>query len=151
MAGANVATEGDRAGLYERLLGDAWEELEESVRVFHACGEAGARAAGTFEVRRGTGILARLLARLLRLPAGGGAVPLVLTVTPLACGGERWRRNFAGRDFTTEQRAHAGPLLAERAGPFETLFRLTVEGGALAYRQAGASLRAAAPRRARRR
>ena len=36
----------------------------------------------------------------------------------------------------------AGPLLAERTGPFKLLFRLSVEGGALAYRSEGAALSA---------
>jgi hypothetical protein len=93
-------------------------------------------------VRRGTGAAARLLARLLGLPPGGEAVPLRLSIEPLEGGGERWRRTFDGRDFVTEQREHAGGLLAERAGPFETLFRVAAEGGALAYRSEVTSLRA---------
>jgi hypothetical protein len=75
------------------------------------------------------------------LPRDGEGVPLLLSVEPHG-GGERWRRNFDGRDFVTEQSEHAGPLLRERTGPFELLFRLEVEGGALAYRQEGAALRA---------
>lgn len=125
-----------RAGLYERLVGEAWGGLDERVRGLHAR----ARSSGTFVVRRGEGRVARLVARLLGLPEAGEAVPLRLTVTPHG-GGERWHRAFAGKDFVTEQRAHAGPLLAERTGPFELLFRLTVEGGALVYSQEGAFLR----------
>jgi hypothetical protein len=151
-------------GLYERLVGAGWVTLDEAVRRFHPSGK-GVRAAGTFVVRRGRGPSARLLARLMRLPESGEAVPLLLRVTPHA-GGERWRRSFAGRDFVTEQRAHAGrpaagrsgappaeradplpaeragPLLAERAGPVEMLFRLKAEGGALVYTQEGLALRA---------
>lgn len=124
------------AGLYERLVGDGWRELDEPVRRFHAR----ARGEGVFAVRRGEGLLARALARLLGLPAGGEAVPLRLSVEPHD-GGELWRREFAGREFVTEQGEHAGALLAERAGPFELLFRLTAEGGALVYAQEGAALR----------
>lgn len=125
-----------RAGLYERLAREAWGGLDEPVRDFHAR----ARSSGTFVVRRGAGRGARLVARVLGLPEAGEAVPLRLTVTPHG-GGERWHRAFAGKDFITEQRAHAGPLLAERAGPFELLFGLTAEGGALVYNQTGAFLR----------
>ncbi|HWW77150.1 MAG TPA: DUF4166 domain-containing protein [Pyrinomonadaceae bacterium] len=153
-------------GLYERLVGAGWETLDEAVRRFHPSGK-GVRAAGTFAVRRGRGPFARLLARLMNLPESGEAVPLLLRVTPHA-GGERWRRSFAGRDFVTEQRAHAGrrtagragplpaeragPLLAERAGPVEMLFRLKAEGGVLVYAQEGValcagSLRVPLPRR----
>lgn len=129
-----------RAGLYERLVGGGWDGLDEPVRRFHLCGE-GVRAAGTFAVRRGRGRGARLLARLMGLPEGGEAVPLLLRVKPQG-GGELWRRAFAGKDFTTEQREHAGLFLAERAGPVELLFRLTAEGGALVYRHEGVALRA---------
>ena len=137
MAGAVDTNEGARAGLYERLVGEGWGGLDEPVRRFHLCKSG----AGTFAVRRGEGRIARIVARLLRLPRGGEAVPLLLSVEPHG-GGERWRRTFAGKDFVTEQNEHAARLLAERTGPFELLFRLNVEGGALAYRHAGAALRA---------
>jgi hypothetical protein len=140
MADAAGQTCGAGAGRYERLVGEGWGGLDEPVRRFHArAGGAAARAAGTFAVRRGTGRAACTLARLLGLPEAGEAVPLLLSVTPHG-GGERWRRRFAGRDFVTEQHAHAGLLMAERVGPFELLYRLTAEGGALAYRQEAAAL-----------
>lgn len=125
-----------RARLYQRLVGDGWSVLDEPVRRFHLC----ARGAGLFAVRRGEGRFARVVARLMGLPEGGEAVPLRLSVEPHG-EGERWRRNFAGSEFVTEQGEHAGALMAERAGPFELLFRLSVEGGALAYYQEGAFLR----------
>jgi hypothetical protein len=136
MSGGAQTTGGGRAGLYERLVGDGWGALDEPVRRFHLC----ARGEGLFAVRRGRGRFARVVARLMGLPEGGEAVPLRLSVEPHG-GGERWRRNFAGREFVTEQGEHAGALMAERTGPFELLFRLGVEGGALAYRQEGAFLR----------
>jgi hypothetical protein len=136
MSGGAQTTEGVRAGLYERLVGDGWDGLDEPVRRLHLR----ARGSGLFAVRRGEGRVARVVARLLGLPEGGEAVPLLLSVEPHESG-ERWRRNFAGREFVTEQGEHAGALMAERTGPFELLFRLSVEGGALAYRQEGAFLR----------
>ena len=128
--------EAARAGLYERLVGKGWGELDEPVRRLHLC----ASGEGKFAVRRGEGRLARIVARLLGLPPGGESVPLLLSVEPHG-GGERWRRNFAGKEFATEQGEHAGAWMAERTGPFELHFRLTAEGGALAYRQEGAFLR----------
>lgn len=129
-------TEGARERLYQRLVGDGWGVLDEPVRRLHLRG----RGTGVFAVRRGEGRFARAVARLMRLPEGGEAVPLLLSVEPHG-GGERWRRNFAGREFVTEQGEHAGALMAERAGPFELLYRLSVEGGALAYYPEGAFLR----------
>jgi hypothetical protein len=136
MSGEAQTTVAARAGLYERLVGEGWDSLDEPVRRFHRC----ARGAGVFAVRRGEGRLARVVARLMGLPGSGEAVPLLLSVEPHG-GGERWRRNFAGKEFVTEQGGHAGALMAERTGPFELLFRLTAEGGALAYAQVGAALR----------
>lgn len=136
MSGGAETTGVARAGLYERLVGEGWGGLDEPVRRLHLC----ARGEGTFAVRRGRGRVARVVARLLGLPRSGGAVPLLLSVEPHG-GGERWRRNFAGREFVTEQREHTGALMAERAGPFELLCRLEVEGGALAYYQEAAILR----------
>ena len=136
MSGEAQTAEKARAGLYERLIGEGWGVLGEPVRRFHMR----ARGVGVFAVRRGEGRLARVVARLMGLPRSGEGVPLLLSVEPHG-DGERWRRNFAGREFVTEQGAHAAGLLAERAGPFELLFRLKAEGGALLYAQEDAALR----------
>jgi hypothetical protein len=136
MSGGTQTTERERAGLYERLVAGGWGSLDEPVRRLHLS----ARGEGKFAVRRGEGRVARLVARLLGLPRSGEAVPLLLSVEPRG-GGERWRRNFAGREFVTVQGEHVAGLMAERTGPFEILFRLTAEGGALAYVQEGAFLR----------
>jgi hypothetical protein len=129
-----------RARLYERLLGEAWDELDVPVRRLHERG-TGPCGEGLFAVRGGN-LFARGLARLAGLPSGGEAVRVCLSVTHAEDGAaERWHRTFEGRVFDTLQREGAGRLLAERAGPFELLFRLSVEGGALVYTQAGAALR----------
>jgi hypothetical protein len=98
------------------------------------------RGCGSFNVRRGTGAAARLLARLMRLPAAGMNVPVRLNVTPTR-EGERWDRTFAGRHFVTEQRRTADGLMAERAALFEILFRLEERGGVRRYRQVGFAFR----------
>jgi len=136
MSGEAQTADATRAGLYERLVGEGWDALDEPVRRLHLR----ARGVGVFAVRRGEGRLARVVARLMGLPQSGDEVPLWLSVEPHG-GGERWRRNFAGREFVTEQGEHEGALMAERNGPFEILFRLTAEGGALLYDSEGAFLR----------
>jgi hypothetical protein len=126
--------------LYERLLGEAWGELDEPVRRLHERG-TGPCGEGLFAVRRGN-FFARGLARLFGLPSAGEGVRVCLSVTQTEDGAaERWHRTFEGRVFDTLQREGTGGLLAERAGPVELLFRLSVEGGALVYTQAGAALR----------
>jgi hypothetical protein len=136
MSGEAQTAEATRAGLYERLVGEGWDVLDEPVRRLHLC----ERGVGVFAVRRGRGRLARVVARLMGLPQSGEEVALRLSVEPHG-GGERWRRNFAGKEFVTEQGEHAAGLLAERTGPFELLFRLKAEGGALLYAQEDAALR----------
>jgi Domain of unknown function (DUF4166) len=98
------------------------------------------RGVGTFCVRRGATLAARLLARLMRLPRAGARVPVRLVVTR-AGRVERWHRTFAGRDFITYQRRTSEGLLAERAGLFELLFSLEERGGVRRYRQVGFALR----------
>jgi hypothetical protein len=122
-------------------LGEAWGKVDEPVRRLHERG-TGPCGEGLFAVRGGN-FFARALARLLGLPAGGEGVRVCLSVTRAGDGeAERWHRTFGGRAFDTLQREGEGRLLAERAGPFELLFELSVEGGALVYAQAGAALRA---------
>src|SRR5215218_5297015 len=129
-----------RARLYERLLGEAWGELDAPVRRLHERG-SGPCGEGLFVVRGGN-LFARALARMFRLPAGGEGVRVCLSVTHAGDGAaERWQRTFGGRAFDTRQREGEGGLLAERAGPLELLFELSVEGGALVYAPAGAALR----------
>jgi hypothetical protein len=98
------------------------------------------RGSGSFDVRHGTNAAARLLARLMRLPAAGLNVPTRLVVTETR-GGQHWHRTFAGRDFITEQRRTADGMMAERSGAFEMLFRLDERGGVLLYRQVGFAFR----------
>jgi hypothetical protein len=130
----------EETGLYPRLLGAAWAELDETVRLFHG-GSAPLEAHGRFAVHGDSGLPVRLARRLLRLPAPGTDVPVRLTVTPHAQG-ERWHRRFGQRVLQTEQAERPGGLLAERVGPLVLLFRLQAdEAGALVFQQIGAALR----------
>jgi hypothetical protein len=130
-----------RARLYERLLGESWNEVDEPVRRLHERG-SGTCGEGLFAVRRGGHAFARALARLFGLPSEGESVRVCLSVTHADDGAtERWHRTFEGRSFDTSQREGDGRMLAERAGPIELLFTLSEEGGALIYKQAGAALR----------
>ena len=96
---------------------------------------------GKFTVRHGNGGLARLLVKLLRLPAAGVDIPVKLSVMTEGAG-ERWQRTFdAGTAFVTEQWAGSeSGLMIERIGPTEIRYRLEIAGGALFYRQTGTKL-----------
>lgn len=126
------------SGLYPGLMRESWGLLDEPVRRFHR-GDVEIEAVGTFHVRRGPNLLARLLARLTRLPPAAPAARVRVRVTPQT-GGERWRRSFDGRPFVTTQSARPGSVLAERMGPLELRLSLTVVDGGLDYRTIGAKL-----------
>ena len=127
------------AGLYERVIGANWKDVEESVRKAHL--SAGVlRARGTFRVTRGQGHMAHLLAWLLRLPPPAQAVPVYLRI--VAHGkGERWLRTFGSKRLQTMQRAGPCGTLIEQFGFLELQFRLIVTRGGIDYRQQGAALR----------
>jgi hypothetical protein len=124
-----------RQAVYSHLLGPVWQELAASAQQLHD-GTRIVRAAGTFRVRH----VRPILAWLARMPTAGENVPLRLVITPTDAG-EEWHRSFAGRPMVSLQWARPDELLAERMGPLELRFRLTVENGALFYRSVGAALR----------
>lgn len=127
------------SGLYPKLLGASWHDLNAAIQRLHASGGA-VHAVGVFRVRHGRDGLARTLARLARLPAAGEAVDIRLQVTELE-EGEEWRRTFAGRPLVSVQADRSDGLLLERMGIVEMRFRLEVAGGALNYETVGAALR----------
>ena len=126
------------AALYPRLLGESWPEVDASVQENHCCGGP-LRTVGVFQISRGTGIGAKFLLMLLRLPAAADAAQVSLTVTPDEHG-ETGSRTIGGRPIVTVQRELAGGLLGERFGAFEIRFRLEVVEHAICYRQMGVTL-----------
>ncbi|WP_375464608.1 DUF4166 domain-containing protein [uncultured Methylobacterium sp.] len=118
--------------LYRRLLGEAWDGLPSALRALHGAG--GPRTyRGRARVERGTGVPARLAARLFGLPAAGEDVPVEVRFT-VAGAGETWRRDFAGLTFASRQSEGRGRwerLLVERFGPVAVGLALLVEDGRL--------------------
>src|ERR1041384_6325867 len=89
-------------GLYQRLLGERWLELDEAVRRMHDnC--LPRRARGLFRVTRRKGALTNLLARLSRLPSAQESVAARLTVTGDG-EAEKWARGFGSETLVTVQR-----------------------------------------------
>jgi NAD(P)-dependent dehydrogenase (short-subunit alcohol dehydrogenase family) len=105
--------------LYERLLGPAFAALPPAVRALHdLCGDAGATGEG--KVERGRGLLARLVAAIMRFPPAG-TWPLRLTFTERS-GSETWTRDFGGHRFSSRLSAARGGLIEERFGPMRFAF-----------------------------
>lgn len=121
--------------LYPSLLGPAWAHLALAVQRLHA-GCASAR--GSFRVRRGPRLLARLLATLLGMPPATEQIAISLKIER-AAHGERWTRAFGDRLLSTAQWGRED-LLIEAMGPFQCIFRLCAAEGALVFQQVGAAI-----------
>ncbi len=104
--------------LYRRILGDAWDKLPQEIRTMHDVTDFG-EASGTADIGRGTGLLSRLAARLLRFPPAGKNVPLRVKFA-VRNGVESWTRDFGGKSFTSRQYGGTGRsdrLVVEKFGP----------------------------------
>ena len=119
--------------LYTRLLGASWPELADPVRFIHGT-DTRVCARGRLRVTHGPSQLARLLARVLRLPRASDAADtrLVITASP---DGETWLRSFGDRRLDTRQYEAGASELAERIGLLEFRFRLEALEGSLLFRQ----------------
>ncbi|WP_315387302.1 DUF4166 domain-containing protein [uncultured Stenotrophomonas sp.] len=120
------------ASLYRQVLGSAFDALPPQVQALHEA--TGARQwSGVARIRRGTGLLSRLVAAVIGFPKAAEQVPVTVAFTPER-GGERWTRSFAGRRFTSWQRRGAGrndALLVERFGAIDVALALVVDGDRL--------------------
>jgi len=112
----------DNLTLYRQTLGDAFDNLPQVLKTFHAHPD-GAAARGTLRITRGQGWLRQTMASLMRLPASGEQVPVLLNVQVNA-GIERWSRQFGSLRLVTRQWLWQG-LLIETAGPLRFGFRLS--------------------------
>jgi Domain of unknown function (DUF4166) len=124
--------------LYARLLGASWDQLAEPVRIIHTT-ESTVRAGGRLRIAHGPSRLARLFARMLRLPRPSDAAETRLIITPDESG-ERWQRAFEDRLLDTEQYEAGECELAERFGALEFRYRLEASQGSLVYRQVDAGV-----------
>lgn len=120
------------ASLYQQVLGTAFAALPAQVQALHRP-SARRQWSGLAEVRRGGGLLARLVARCIGFPGAGEQVPVTVTLAPEG-DGERWTRDFGGRRFSSLQsRGHGRDeaLLLERFGLITVALALVVEGDRL--------------------
>lgn len=115
--------------IYRTVLGSAFDTLPPQVIALHDS-VAERRWAGTAHVRRGSGWLARIVARCINAPPSGENTPVTVTFKPEAQG-ELWTRNFAGKIFKSHQRLGRGKnahLIVEKFGPVDVALALLIEG-----------------------
>jgi Domain of unknown function (DUF4166)/Saccharopine dehydrogenase NADP binding domain len=125
-------TSANRAPLYARVLGAAWDGLPVEIRDMHdICGATSAR--GRASVERGRNILARLAALVMGFPAAVADTPVSVQFAA-SCGTETWTRTFGNESFSSRQFAGRGRsegLLCERFGPLTFAMALVPENGRL--------------------
>ena len=122
-------------GLYQRLLGPAWQSLHNQVRRLHLADSVGRlEASGKFCITQGRNPFARLIAWLLRMPraSDGASVRLVIKRRGPQ---ELWSKTFESIRLQTVQRLDDHGFLVERFDLFEICFRILVEGEGLRYQQ----------------
>lgn len=104
--------------LYASVLQDkVWQQLPLTLQKMHA---DVLEARGKAEVTRGKSLLAKLIARVFGFPEAGEDIDVVVRFERTA-EQERWHRNFAGKDFYSDQFIGTGRyqhLLCEQFGPF---------------------------------
>jgi hypothetical protein len=121
------------APLYKRILGEAWDALPAPLAALHNLTQGEQNAEGVARVETGKHMFARLLAALYGFPGTGEHVPVTVSIHRRD-GGEVWRRDFAGRKFSTFQSAgqgYADKLLVERFGPVTFWMALVLKEGKL--------------------
>ena len=110
-----IRTQPAPPALYARILGAAFASLPAPIQHVHNPGW-GSRLAGTAMVEGPGSKLAHLVAAIFRFPPAGQAVPITVRITPCA-EGETWRRDFAGKRFTSVLSARDRPgHISERFG-----------------------------------
>jgi hypothetical protein len=107
--------------LYAGVLGPRFDALPPAVRAMHDLNGA-AGAVGEGKVVRGKGVLARVIAALMRFPPAG-TWPLRLAFVEHD-GVETWTRDFGGHRFASILSAAPGGLIEERFGPMRFAFEL---------------------------
>jgi hypothetical protein len=115
--------------IYRTALGSAFDSLPPKVMALHDS-TAERRWFGKAEVRRGSGLLGRIVAHCINAPPSGDDTPVTVTFTPDERG-ELWTRNFGGKIFRSHQRLGEGKnthLVVEKFGPIDVSLALVIEG-----------------------
>jgi hypothetical protein len=118
-------------------IGATWATVGEPLRTMQQP-RRHVRGAGVFSMRWGRNPVARLIARLLRLPPPGRDQVAALSVEPDGAV-STWRRTFGGVTLCTTQ-AVCTRGLTERFGPLELTFELHAGADSVAFVQRSAAL-----------
>jgi hypothetical protein len=123
--------------LYQRALGPEFHRLAPALALLH--GGAAPRMNGTMRVRRGSGLLARLLTTLMRMPESANEAPSTVAVA-VAGRVETWSRVIGSTAMITRQYDGRPREVRETFGPVSMRLGLTVRRGTLRVRTRGAAV-----------
>ncbi len=118
--------------LYERVLGADHERLPAAIRELHDVHDRETYVGQAMAVN-GRSRVARLFARLLRLPKDANQVPVRITIERNG-DGERWTRQFGAQAFRSRLERHKDStpgVIVEQFGPLSLRMRLPVDGQGL--------------------
>ena len=116
--------------LYASVLGVSFERLSPVLRNIHDARTL-KRYIGRCDVRGGANGLARLIARIARLPISQADVPLEVTIEG-GSGGEHWTRQFGAFQMQSRLRER-NRRLEERIGPVVLTFELIAQEGRIVW------------------
>lgn len=115
--------------VFARILGEDYSRLPRAVKNFHEVPQA------TFQgfaiVRGSTSVVSATIRRIFNFPVPAEHTPVTIEVERNAHL-DQWRRDFAGRKFSSTFSTHqTGRLLSEVFGPFRFYFSLSVSDNRL--------------------
>lgn len=114
--------------IYRTVLGAAFDGLPPQIAALHDSLSL-REWSGAAQIKRGPGILARIVAACIGAPPSGEQVPVTVTFQP-DTKGELWTRDFGGKIFKSHQRVGSGKnthLIVERFGPIDVSLALVIE------------------------
>ena len=120
--------------LYRQLLGSAFNTLPLKVQELHGVNDV-RHWKGTADVRRGSGMMAKLICNVIGFPQTAFDVPIAVSFLPKAKG-ELWTRNFNGRIFSSFQKSGSKKndyLLIEKFGIFNIALALVIDADRLFF------------------
>ncbi len=114
--------------IYRQILGPSFETLPQQVKALHDS-TAKRTWSGTASVRRGRGLLAKMVAAIIGFPKQAESIPVSVAFSPDS-DGELWTRTFGQQSFHSHQRVGIGRnahLIVERFGIIDVSLALVVE------------------------
>jgi hypothetical protein len=110
--------------LYSRILGPAFAHLKPALKSIHDARSV-KRYVGRGDIRSGTGLIARTIARFAGLPIARNDIPIEITISATQTS-EDWLRKF-GTQRMQSRLTERNRRLEERLGPMVLTFDLSAQ------------------------